>query len=358
MPRVLGPALRGLLRARRGLRRLADQLVPPEIRLLEHSLAPIFSHSLGVVVRAGVADQLGEHPLPVAVLAQQCAVDPDALTRVIRLLASEGVFMLRADGEVAHTPLSRALRHDHRGRHGPVGCAAAADYMTQSGNLGAFTRLDLWLKTGEVPFEAAHGQEIWSWLRAHPEQGRLFVEMMGGFSASVVPLIAGFPSFAQVKTVIDLAGGRGVLLAEVLRRHPHVRGVLIDQETTLSAVEVRDPRLTLLVGDLFGPLPTPGEGPRAWVLKNILHDWDTATCVGILERVHAAMEAEDRLLVIESLLQEGDPLVVRADLQMAAVCRGRERTEAEYRELLAKAGFGVERVMDGGVVALIEARRA
>jgi hypothetical protein len=342
-------------RLRTLLHRAVDRLVPAEVLVFERVTSLALCHALGAVARQRVADALDAGPKSAAELAAQLSLDADALHRTLRMLASAGIFHLRTDGRFEHNRRSRTLRATH-----PSRTRDAADYFTGGPNANAYIDYDSWLKTGRSPYEAQQGMNVFEHFARHPEEGAVFDQVMMGITLLHARVVARLYPFDEVKRLCDVGGGRGTLLSELLLRHPHVTGVLYDAPAVVESAEsllayrgVLD-RVERVGGNFFEKVP---EGCDAYVMKNVLHDWDDATCVKLLRIVRQACAPGARVLVVESLLEPNvaDPYGSTADVHMGMVCEGRERSRADYTRLFAQAGLQMGRVFDGSAIAVIEA---
>src|SRR4051812_22157820 len=311
---------------------------------------------IGALASLGVADELAGGPLTASELASRLAVDADALHRVMRVAAADGLFKLDRRGRFRLTRFGRTLGSDS-----PATLRPWARYMALDSTRGAWADLGESVRTGRAAFERVNGTSVWDWFAAHPEEERLFAAAMRSITEFDAPALAASALVPDSGTICDVAGGAGTLLAEVLSARPSLRGVLVEApgvlreaEGVLSGRGVRE-RAELVEGDLFGSLPAVGAD--LWLLKNILHDWDDPTSLRILSGVRRAMSAGERLVVTEQI-QERDsphPFASLSDIQMLTQCvDGRERSRDELRELLSRAGFTPGRVERAGVSALVE----
>ena len=213
------------------------------------------------------------------------------------------------------------------------------------------------MRTGEPGFVPAHGCRFWEYLDSHPAEAAGFNETMSRISAARDAVLAGAYEFDDLRRLVDVGGGDGSLLRAVLARHPHLQGVVFDQPGVVEVARERlleaglDERCEAVAGDFMEAVPPGGD---AYLLSLILHDWDDETALRILRNCRAAMNDAARLLVVELVVPAADdpapaPGVVRivrqTDLEMLAVVGGRERTAAEYGELLAQAGFSLARIL-------------
>ena len=293
---------------------------------------------LAITADLGVADALADGPRPVDDLARELRADPDALHRMLRALASEGVFAEEAPGVFGNTDASEGLRRGTRW-HDFAHLFGGAWHRT----VGELTA------SGEPTFEGIHGTDFWSWLGDYPGERAAFDRAMSGSWEWKVGQIAGY-AWRGNEVVVDVGGGNGALLIELLRRHAWLRGIVFDlPETTRDEAEFGD-RLEFVAGSFFERVPA-GD---AYILSTILHDWDDEGAGRILRTIRAAAPVDALLLVLDAVVPAGnEPHGAKfLDLLMLALFGGRERDEAQWRALLEGNGFDPVRIDDG----LIEAR--
>jgi hypothetical protein len=352
-----GPLARAVLAMRRRLIALADALVPAEVALLEKSIGVVHTERLGAAARLGIADRLADGPKDAATLARETGVSADALHRALRELARIGVFSLGADGRFENNRLSSALRSGSLARS-----REWCTYFASDANVRAWSDFDETLRTGKSAFPRQHGESVWNWFDHHPGDREVFAQAMMGVTVGMAPVVASIYPFAEVRTVCDVGGGRGTLLSELLVRHRHLQGVLCDGEGVLESARVLLERrgvlgrVQLVPGNFFARVPT---GADAYVLKNVLHDWDDERALAILKTVRAAMAPGARILIAETLCEpnQTDGFAPFSDVQMMVVCdEGRERSQEEYRRLLGKAGVTPGRIFESPIVSVMEGR--
>src|SRR3954469_1416797 len=299
MPRVPPPAaVDAALFVRRMLLRAADSLLPPWAAVWDRTMGVGRTQIIGVVAELGVPDLIAsDGPQTASALAGRLSVDADALHRVLRAAAVDGLLRIDRRGRFRLTRLGRTLRSDS-----PATLRPWARYMALRSSRDAWGDLEESVRTGRAAFERVHGMSVWDWFAAHPEEERLFAAAMRSVTEFDAPALAASELVPDSGTVCDVAGGAGTLLAEVLASRPSLRGVLVEArgvlaeaETVLSSRGVRD-RVELVEGDLFGSLPEVGAD--LWLLKNILHDWDDETSLKILGGVRRAMSSGSRLVVV------------------------------------------------------------
>jgi hypothetical protein len=302
------------------------------------------SQALHVAAKLGIADLLADGPVDCEDLAAATDTHAPSLQRVLRALASVGVFTEVSPGSFALTPLAELLRSETPGSMRALAIMYAEEQYRAWGELLHSVR------TGEMAFDHQFGMSYFEYLAQHPEADRVFNEAMTGWTHQLVGAVVDAYDFSPFKTVVDVGGGYGALLAAILRSNPSTRGILFEQphvvasaEEQLAAAEVAD-RCTLVGGDFFAAVPSGGD---AYVLSQILHDWDDERCVAILGQCRQAMPDHGKLLVVELVLPEGDePFLGKwLDLHMLVLLGGRERTAAEYDALFRAAGFRLTRVV-------------
>jgi SAM-dependent methyltransferase len=198
------------------------------------------------------------------------------------------------------------------------------------------------VRTGKRAFDHVLGQEPFQYLSEHPEDARVFDEAMTSFSSTSSAAVADAYDFSSFRTVMDLGGGNGALLAAILRKYPDLRGILFDSEHVIErarqAAVVKPGQCEMVHGDFFRNIPS---GADAYLFKHVIHDWDDEHALKILQNCRSAISKSGKLLIVEMIVPPGnDPAYVKLlDLEMLMIPGGLERTEEEFRRLLAAAGF-------------------
>ncbi len=319
---------------------------PPPAILLNARNSVILHQSLCAVARLGVADCLDSGDRSASDLARELNVNEDALYRVLRLLASQGIFEEDAGRRFRHTDISNYLRSDFPGSLRALLTFWGSDYSYAS--LGQMRRT---LETGQSAPALLSNSDSFEQLRRDPELARVFDDAMTTMSRIIGPAAAAAYDFGAWESLMDVGGGNGLLLAEILRGHPRLRGVLADQEHVLERAREHQ----FLAGDLadrssmqpcnfFEQVPS---GCRACIMKSIIHDWDDEQSRIILTNCRKAVPSNGALLLLELSVGEANKpsLGKFLDIAMLSLTGGRERTEAEYATLLASAGFRLNRVI-------------
>ena len=302
------------------------------------------SQLLHVAAKLGIADLLKDGPRTTAQLAQAAGAHEDALYRVLRTLASMGVFTEGADRRFQLNPAAEYLRSDTRNS-----VRATAEIVGEEWMWRPWGALVDSVRTGETAFNRVFGMGTFDWFAKHPDAGRLFD---AGQTASTIAeaddVVAAY-DFSRARRVVDVGAGEGTLLAAALRAHPALRGVAFDLPAVVERARPRfDPALAsraeFVGGDFFKAVPS---GADLYLMKFILHDWNDADCQRILVTTRQAMASTARLLVIEDLVCGPNvPCVAKQrDVNMLVRTGGRNRTEQEYRDVLTRGGFRVVRVL-------------
>jgi hypothetical protein len=305
------------------------------------------SAALQVVVRLDIASRLASGPKPVSALASEAGVNEDALYRVMRALASLGVFEETTPRTFALTLAGRLLQK------GPGSFYDMALWITSPFHFRVYSEMLHSVKTGQPAGEKVAGMPVFEYF-AKPENKELseiFNNAMTGFSANVAPAAIEAYDFSGIDTLVDIAGGHGKVLTSILQKYPKMRGVLFDLPhviagagPVLDASGVKD-RVKTQSGDFFKEVPA-GD---AYVMKHIIHDWDDDRAAAILRTIGRALQGkpQGKVILIEAVLQPGNQpdLGKMIDLEMLMMPGGKERTEAEFAALFKSAGFTLTRVV-------------
>ena len=327
----------------------------PRDTLLRMTNAFQASQAIHVAATLGIADLLEDGPRSVDELAQTTGTHAPTLYRLLRALASVGVFAEQPDGRFGSTPLAEYLR-----TNAPRSLRAWAMQIGQQYLWTSWSHLLHSVRTGEPAFPELYGTTAWEYRAAHPEEDAVFNAAMTALSAGVVEAIVQSYDFSGMGVLMDVGGGEGVLLAAILAENPALRGVLFDQPHVLTGANdlleregVVD-RCEVVSGSFFEAVPG---GADAHLLKSIVHDWDDAATVKILRACRAAVANTGRLLVVEPIIRpvnEPDPAKF-SDLNMLVMLGGQERTADDFERLYAEAGFRLSDIIrTGSLMAIIE----
>lgn len=310
----------------------------PEI-IIGLSAGHVAARALHEVAELGVADALDTEPRSTAELAMATGADADALHRLLRLLEAHGLFVSEGDGRWRHSESSRWLRSDH-----PRSLRAFARMMGLPMNWEAFAGLGRTVRSGEPGYASLDPPGLWAYLAANPDERVVFQEAMIAKAHDDVGAAVAAHDFSAYRCLVDVGGGQGHLLRAVLAASPATRGILFELPEVAATVAADD-RLDVVPGNFFtDPLPAAD----AYVLMNIVHDWDDDEAVAILGAVAAAGRDEAAtVLVLETVVPDGpEPHWSKVlDVLMLAVTGGRERTRGEYEALFTKAGLQLTEVV-------------
>jgi hypothetical protein len=303
------------------------------------------TYSLSAVARLGVADHMDSTPVSVDRLAAQVGAHGPSLYRVMRLLASLGVFEETAGKCFALTPLGEVLR-----TNAPGSMRYAAMQFGDPWGTRPFEHFTECVRTGHNAVFMAWGKNAFDLLAELPEQAETFHRSMTNVSGMETAAILDAYDFSGIRTLADVGGGHGTLLAAILQRNPGMRGIVYDRPEVVAGISPGSlgesaTRMTIEGGSFFERVPA---GCDAYLLKHIIHDWDDERCRVILKRVVEQLPAGGRVLICESLVsdQPVPEMPKFLDIQMLLLTEGgKERTEAEFRDLFTSAGLQLARVV-------------
>jgi hypothetical protein len=328
----------------------------PQAQLIQMAIAGWLPRLLHVAAQLNLADYLAEGPRTAEELAGPTGTHAPSLYRVMRTLASLGLFTEDAARRFSLTPLGEALKTGAPGSVRVAILMITSDMVTRS-----WDNLLYSVQTGKPGFEKAFGMPIFDWLANHPEEASLYSQTMVGFNRAEPPAVASAYDFSGLETIIDVGGATGNLLAAILGRHPGPRGILLDMphvvrdaSALIQSHGLAD-RIAIEAGSFFESVPSGGD---AYLLSHIIHDWSEGQSMTILGHCRRAMKPGSRLLIVEMVLPAGDAPHPGKMLDIGMLVRtgGQERTEPEYRELLDKAGFRLARVVPTeSAVSVVEA---
>lgn len=327
------------------MQRLTQSLVPGNVALLDLGIGHWVTQMLYVAAKLGIADQLAAGPQQANDVARRIGTDPDATYRLMRALASKGVLRERKDGAFALTKIGRAMQSGTEGSlRDMILFTAHPVRWADWGNLLHA------VSTGQTATEKLHGKRFFELLETDVELAAVFNNAMTAMSQmSDDAAVAGY-DFSGSRLIVDVGGGHGNQLATILRGAPDARGVLydlgsvVDEPPPMLRAAGVDSRCSVQAGSFFDSVP---EGGDVYVLKNIIHDWNDEDALRILRNVRTAIADHGRLLLLEMVLpQRSSPhFSIMLDLEMLVTVGGRERTRAEYANLLSRAGFRLTRVI-------------
>lgn len=306
--------------------------------------APLIQRSICFVATIGIPDLLADHPQSAEELANETKMHAPFLYRVLRALAGAGIFRLNSENKFQNTPLSDVLRGD-----APNSIRDFAIMLGRERMWNTWGALPKSVASGTTAQRLIYGQETFDYFQQNPDEAEIFNRAMTANTNRSIPAILDAYDFSNINTLIDVGGGEGILLAKILKAYPKMRGVLFELP---SVVETSDKtflkegvkeRVELVPGDFLKQAPPEGD---AYILKFVIHDWNDEYSKLILKNVAAVMHRESKLLLLESIMPEGnEPSFAKLrDLQMMLGPGGMERTENEYQVLLNEAGLRITKI--------------
>ena len=317
------------------------------------------SQAVGTVVELGVPDLLSKGARRCRDIARETAASEDGLYRLLRALASLGLFAEGADRRFKLTTLGQRLRSDH-----PESVAGYARFTAHDTTWRPWGQLAYSVRTGLPAFDHVFGSPVFDYLSRNPEAAAVFDDAMTSISMTEARAAADAYDFDGIGTLMDVAGGHGLLLATILRQHKRMRGVLFDLPHVAAGASATFARTGVAArvriegGDFFQELPA---GADAIIMKHIIHDWDDGSATRLLQSCHRALGPRGKVLIVDAVVPSGNaPHYGKLlDLEMLALTpRGRERTKAEFAKLLRGAGFKLSRVVaTDGPLSIIEAMK-
>jgi hypothetical protein len=319
----------------------------------------VISMALQLAVQVGVADHLEGGPRTAKELAAATGTNEDALYRVLRALASVGVFDEVEPKRFALTPAADILRKDS-----PRSVHDLVLFIADPLHLRVYADAIESLRTGRPAAEKTLGKSVFEWFAEHPEYSSTFNNAMTNMSAALIPAVLEAYDFGDIGVLVDVAGGHGQVLRSILRQYPAMRGILMDLDHVIAGAKpyiesdgVAD-RCQAVAGDFFKAVPPGGD---AYVMKHIIHDWDDERAAQILRSIYTAMGSKHgKVILLEGVLAPGNEpgLGKIMDLEMLLLPGGRERSAEEFRALFDRAGFDLVRIVPTtSPVCVIEAQK-
>jgi hypothetical protein len=316
--------------------------------------------ALQPVTRLKIPDLLAEGPLPVADLAQKTGTNADALYRVLRFLAGSGVFAESPRRVFALTPMSDLLRSGV-----PNSMRDMVLFLSNQFHFKVCSDLSYSVQTGKPAVEHVYGKPAFDVIFGDPEIAYDFNMAMTSFSRQIAPALLEAYDFSGIDTLMDIAGGHGAILCEVLNAYPQMKGILFEVPNVIDeanchicSLKMQD-RCRIISGSFFEGIPAEAD---AYYMQHIIHDWADEPALKILEHCRSALAGQKsgRLIIVDNVIPENSqPHPGKLlDLEMLLMPGGRERTEPEWHELLGNAGFEITRIVPlKASESVIEARR-
>jgi len=308
-------------------------------------LGSLATQAVYVAATLGIADLLVDGPKSVEELARTRNADAPSLYRILRALASIGVFAEQDDRTFALTPTAEPLRSDVPNSLRDVVMFWGADWHWNVWGKTLYS-----VRTGKSAWSQVHGEEVFPYFENNPEAGRTFNRAMSSFAGLAKNAVLGAYDFSGIETLVDIGGGVGGMLTGILEAYPKLRGILFDLPYVIDdareyVVQTRvNNRVEFASGDFFAAVPA---GADAYIVKSIIHDWDDERAVTILKNIKRAMKPGGRVLLVESIIADGSnqDFGKLIDIEMLVSAGGKERTRHEYNELFARAGLKLNRIV-------------
>jgi O-methyltransferase len=331
----------------------------PAQHVLQLATGYVVSTALQLAVQVGLADHLADGPRTIKELAAATGTNEDALYRVLRLLASVGIFDEVELKRFALTPGAEILRKDApRSMHDVILFIADPLHLRVYGDAIES------LRTGKPAVETTLGMPVFEYIKQHPDYSAVFNNAMTTFSAAIVPAVLEAYDFSDIDLLVDVAGGHGQVLTSILRKYPKMRGILMDLDHVIAGAQPNidaagvAARCQTVAGDFFQAVPPGGD---AYVMKHIIHDWDDDRAAQILRSIYTALGSKaGKVILLEGVLAPGnEPSFGKLmDLEMLLLPGGRERSAEEFRALFDRAGFELVRIVaTKSPVCVIEAQK-
>ncbi|MGC1615476.1 MAG: methyltransferase [Candidatus Acidiferrum sp.] len=300
--------------------------------------------AVSCLAQLGIPDLIDAAPRSAEELASQIGAHPQALYRLMRATASVGVLSEGPDGKFSQTPMSGTLRTDATPSLRAFAIMGGRDWHARG-----WSHLEHCVRTGGQALDHIYGAPIFEFLKQNPAEAQIFNDAMTGISMIDSPAVAEAYNFDGIRSIVDVGGGHGLLLATILERNKHLRGTLYEVPHVLDGARngplkpVME-RCTFASGDMFASVPA---GADAYIMKHIIHDWPDDKCLQILKACRKGVNPGGRLLVVDNVIQPGNDFSPGKflDLQMLIFPSGCERTEKQFRELFAAAGWQLSRII-------------
>lgn len=313
------------------------------------------SQAVYAAAKLGIADHLTLGPCPIEALAQKVGAHEEALYRLMRALASVGIFMETESNSFGMTPKAELLRSDH-----PLSLRPVA-LLCGDLQYAAWEDIVYSIKTGQCAYEHRTGMPFFDFLEKNTEAAQTFNAAMTSFLQSIPGSVVEVYDFSKFNKIVDVGAAHGILISTILRACPQLQGILFDLPNVVESARQREEvaavasRCVFVGGDFFESVPSGGD---IYILSTIIHDWDDEHSIHILKNCRNTIAPDGKLLLVEMVIQPGnEPFFGKwLDLHMLVMHGGHDRTEAEYQRLLRAAGFELTRIIPTGFLrSIIEA---
>ena len=330
---------------------------PASVQMLQIISGFWVSRAVFAIAKLGIPDLLQSGPKTVAELASATKMHAPSLFRVLRALVSVGILNSADGGRFAQTPLSETLVTDVPGS---LRWFAVSELGQE--HYPAWGNLMHSLKTGDIAFDNFFGVDVWKYFQQNPEDAAVFNNSMSNMTAATNEAITSVYDFSGFETLVDVGGGHGGLITEILKSNPKLKGVLFDADEVIQGARLKldaaglTDRCETVAGDFFNSVPAGGD---AYIMKWIIHDWNDEKAITILRNCRNQMSQNAKLIVVDCVVPETDEpdFSKFIDLNMLVMTGGKERTAKEFDQLLGAAGFKLLRVIPTDLpTAIVEAQ--
>lgn len=325
--------------------KVSKKLVPAPVWMMNHIENFWLAKGLYAAIELNIAEHINAGKNTLDQLAEATHAKPDPLFRLMRMLCAHGIFKLSRNGIYNMTSYSRVLLEG----------SGSIKYFLKShlGKLHSelFTEMDYTMRTGINASQKLFNEDIFSHVEHAPEEQELFIRGMSDGSELFAPVLLSSYSFSSLNHIIDIGGGHGSLLCNVLANNKNPKATLFDSKhvierafANINSYNLKD-RIEIVVGDFFLNVP---EGGDLYILKNILHDWDDEKCILILKNIQKAMPPASKLLIIETIIRNDNNYSFGKMIDILMLLgteNGRERTISEFRNILNGSGFKINKVI-------------
>ncbi len=318
---------------------------PPEAVLTQIMLGSLAAQTIYVTAKLGIADLLADGPKSVEELATATSTPAPSLYRVLRAAASLNVFFEQENRVFALNPNAQPLLSN-----APNSLRDIAIFMGEDWHWQVWGKTLYSVQTGKSAWAQMHGDDVFDYFSRNPEAATIFNRAMSSLTALATQAVVEGYDFTGINTLIDIAGGHGRLLTDIIEANPNIRGVLFDLPHVIEGARANvakskaADRVELVTGDFFVSVPAGGD---AYMMKHIIHDWDDERALTILKNIKQAMNPKGRVLLVESVIADGNnqDFGKLMDIEMLVSPGGKERTAAEYAELFERAGLRLTRIV-------------
>jgi hypothetical protein len=324
------------------------QTPAPHVGILQVLIGPHVAGAVSCLAQLGIPDLIEGTPKSADELAKRIGADPEALYRLMRATAAAGVLSEGPDGKFSQTPMSGVLRSD-----ATPSLRAFAMMGGREWHGRGWSNLEYCVRTGKQALEQIYGTHVFEYFKQNPAEGKIFHDAMTELSMIDGPAVAEAYNFGEIRSIVDIAGGHGFLLATILEKNPHLQGTLYEAPHVVEGaangpLKPMMKRCTFASGDMFSSVPS---GADAYIMKHIIHDWQDDLCIQLLKACRQGVNAGGKLLVVDTVIQAGNSFSPSKflDLQMLIFPGGCERTENQFRDLLAAAGWRLNRIIPTAV---------